>query len=162
MFFSVSLYCICVRKWGIVVVFLGTFEHSIDPKNRLTLPAVWRKLLDDKVIISISSDNCIEIRTIEAYKAYTDTLLKLDTKKEMNRRIQRTIFSNSSEIQIDSANRILLPASLINLAKIKKSVVMFGVVDKIEIWNLDEYTSEKRSSDVKNLNQELEGLSSNE
>ena len=80
----------------------------------------------------------------------------------MNRRIQRTIFSNSSEIQIDSANRILLPASLINLAKIKKSVVMFGVVDKIEIWNLDEYTSEKRSSDVKNLNQELEGLSSNE
>lgn len=143
-------------------MFLGTYEHLIDAKNRLTLPAVWRKLLDDKVILSISSDNCIEIRTIAAYKAYTDTLLKLDPKKESTRRIQRTIFSNSSEIQIDSANRILLPTSLINLAKIKKSVVMFGVVDRIEIWDQDEYNNDKRSSDVESLNQELEGLSSNE
>lgn len=143
-------------------MFLGTFEHIIDPKNRLTIPATWRKLLDDKVVLSISVDNCIEIRTIQSYKSYTDTLLKLDTKKEVNRRIQRTIFSNSQEIQIDGSNRILLPTSLINLAKISKSVVMFGVVDKIEIWNHDEYDVDKRNSDVKNLNQELEGLSSNE
>lgn len=119
-------------KWN---MFLGTFEHTIDPKNRLTLPSCWRKLLADnnKLILSISCDNCIEIRTIEAYKEYTNTLMKLDQKNESARLIQRTIFSNSSEVQIDGSNRILLPTSLINLAKIKKSVVMFGVADKIEI-----------------------------
>ena len=145
-------------------MFLGTFEHSIDPKNRITLPATWRKLLpDDKIIISISVDNCIDLRTIEAYKDFTtNTLMKLDPKKESTRRIQRTIFSNSAEVQIDKSNRILIPSSLINLAKINKSVVMVGVLDKIEIWSQEEYNSDKRLDDVKNLNKELESLSSDE
>lgn len=59
--------------------------------------------------------------------------MKLDPKKEITRRIQRTIFSNSAEVQIDKSNRILIPSSLINLAKINKFVVMVGVSDKIEI-----------------------------
>lgn len=119
-------------KW---YMFLGTFEHSIDPKNRITLPSTWRKLLpNDRIIVSISIDNCIDLRTIEAYNEYTqNTLMKLDPKKESTRKIQRTIFANSSEVQIDKSNRILIPSSLINLAKINKSVVMVGVLDKIEI-----------------------------
>lgn len=143
-------------------MFLGFYEHLIDPKNRLTLPSAWRKLFDDKVVLSVSTDNCIDIRTIESYKAYTNTLMMLDTKKESVRQIRRTIFSNSYEIQIDSANRILIPTSLINLVKITKSVVMLGVSDKIEIWNNEEYNSNKRNEDVKTLNQELEKLSFNE
>lgn len=143
-------------------MFLGTFEHQIDPKNRLTLPSAWRKLIDDKVVVTISTDNCIEIRTMESYQDYTNTLMELGVAKEAARRIQRTIFANSSIIQIDNANRILLPTSLINLAKITKSVVMLGVNDKIEVWNLSEYDSNKRSDDVKQLSQELERLSSNE
>lgn len=143
-------------------MFLGTYEHQIDPKNRLTLPSAWRKLVDDKVVVTISTDNCIEIRTMKSYEDYTNTLMKLGSATSTARRIQRTIFANSSIIQIDSANRILLPTTLINLAKITKSVVMFGVNDKIEVWNQEEYDSDKRIDDVKHLNEELESLSSNE
>lgn len=70
---------------------------------------------------------------MESYQDYTNTLMELGVAKEAARRIQRTIFANSSIIQIDNANRILLPTSLINLAKITKSVVMLGVNDKIEV-----------------------------
>lgn len=70
---------------------------------------------------------------MKSYEDYTNTLMKLGTTSSAARRIQRTIFANSSVIQIDSANRILLPTALINLAKITKSVVMFGVNDKIEV-----------------------------
>lgn len=70
---------------------------------------------------------------MKSYEDYTNTLMQLGTATSTARRIQRTIFANSSIIQIDSANRILLPTSLINLAKITKSVVMFGVYDKIEV-----------------------------
>lgn len=143
-------------------MFLGTYEHQIDPKNRLTLPSAWRKLVDDKVVVTISTDNCIEIRTMKSYEDYTNTLMKLGSATQAARTIQRTIFGNSSIIQIDSANRILLPTTLINLAKITKSVVMFGVYDKIEVWNQEEYDNNKRSDDVKHLSEELEKLSSNE
>lgn len=143
-------------------MFLGTFEHTIDTKNRLTLPSIWRKtLVDDKVILSISVDNCIEIRTTESFKDYTNTLIELGQKDEVSRRIQRTIFANSQEVLIDSANRILIPSSLTNLAKITKLVVLFGVGDKIEIWDNQTYNSDRRLSDVNNLSKELESLSSN-
>lgn len=98
---------------------------------------------------------------MKSYEDYTNTLMQLGSATHAARTIQRTIFGNSSIIQIDSANRILLPTTLINLAKITKSVVMFGVNDKIEVWNQEEYDSNKRSDDVKHLSEELERLSSN-
>lgn len=146
-------------KW---VMFVGTFEHSIDPKNRITLPASWRKKLGEKIFLSFSADNCIELRTTEAFLEYANTLQQLDSKKESVRKIQRTFFSNSSEIEIDGSNRILIPTALINLAKIKKTVVMLGTGDKIEIWDQNAYNTDKRLSDVNDLNNELESLSSND
>ncbi|MBR2652289.1 division/cell wall cluster transcriptional repressor MraZ [bacterium] len=143
-------------------MFVGTFEHSIDPKNRITLPASWRKKLGEKVFLSFSADNCIELRTTEAFILYADTLKKLDSKKESVRKINRTFFANSSEIEIDGSNRILIPTSLINLAKIKKTVVMLGTGDMIEIWDQDVYNTDKRLSDVQDLSKELESLSSND
>ena len=73
MFFSVLYKSICVAKWDKMELFLGTFEHTIDSKNRLTLPSTWRKIfVDDKVIISISIDNCIEIRTTKSFNDFTN------------------------------------------------------------------------------------------
>lgn len=112
--------------------------------------------------MSFSADNCIELRTTEAFLEYANTLQQLDSKKESVRKIQRTFFSNSSEIEIDGSNRILIPTALINLAKIKKTVVMLGTGDKIEIWDQNAYNTDKRLSDVNDLNNELESLSSND
>ena len=140
-------------------LFLGTFEHTIDSKNRLTLPSTWRKIfVDDKVIISISIDNCIEIRTTKSFNDFTNTLAQFGQQQASSRNILRTVFSNSAEVNIDSAGRVLVPSSLLSLANINKSVVLLGVGDKIEIWDCGMYTNERRINDVNNLCKELESL----
>ncbi len=143
-------------------LFLGTFEHTIDSKNRLTLPSTWRKIfVDDKVIISISIDNCIEIRTTKSFNDFTNTLQQFGQQQASSRNILRTVFSNSAEVNIDSAGRVLVPNSLLSLANINKSVVLLGVGDKIEIWDCSMYTNERRINDVNNLCKELESLGVN-
>ncbi|MDE5617363.1 MAG: division/cell wall cluster transcriptional repressor MraZ [Ureaplasma sp.] len=143
-------------------LFLGTFEHTIDSKNRLTLPSAWRKIfIDDKVIISISIDNCIEIRTTKSFNDFTNTLAQFGQQQASSRNILRTVFSNSAEVNIDSAGRVLVPNSLLSLANINKSVVLLGVGDKIEIWDCCMYTNERRINDVNNLCKELESLGVN-
>lgn len=114
---------------------LGTYEHTIDSKNRLTLPSKVRNDFNEVVMISISVDNCIEIRTPEDYEAYYGQLSGLGALKKKARELQRMISAYTYEVKIDSSNRILLPEFLTQNAKITKSVVVLGVKNKLEVWD---------------------------
>ena len=148
--------CICVRKWEKVL--LGTYEHSLDSKNRLTLPAAIRKQLGTQVMITIGVDKCMELRTPEEFNEYANTLKNIGSTKSKYRMLQRAILGNTFEVQIDSANRVLLPSTLIKATNVKKNVVLIGVGDKVEIWDADIYTSQKRDDDINALSAVLEGL----
>ena len=137
---------------------LGTYEHSLDSKNRLTLPAAIRKQLGTQVMITIGVDKCIELRTPEEFHEYANTLKNIGSTKSKYRMLQRAILGNTFEVQIDGANRILLPASLIKSTSIKKNVVLIGVGDKVEIWDADIYTSQKREDDINALGSILEEM----
>ena len=137
---------------------LGIYEHSLDTKNRLTLPSNVRKNFDQFVILSIGIDKCIEIRTPEKFKSYTNTLQKIGISKEKYRSLLRTVLGNSFEVQIDNSNRILIPYIISNYCNLNKNVVLIGVDDKMEIWSADIYNNDKRRNDINVLSSVFEEL----
>lgn len=130
-------------------MFLGTFNHNLDAKNRLTIPSkVLSQLGDTKtVIISKGLDGCLELRRVADFDTYSQKLLTLSQTKLKTRTMLRQLLANASDIEIDSANRILIPTNLLNEASIVKEVVIIGVGDKCEIWDKQAYETFKSDSD---------------
>ncbi|MDR0825898.1 MAG: division/cell wall cluster transcriptional repressor MraZ [Mycoplasmataceae bacterium] len=117
------------------MVFLGTFNHTLDDKNRLALPSKFIAKLPKEIYISKGFDGCLEIRTPDEFNKRYEFLMQYSENKKASRDVARTYFSNSRDIEIDKTKRILLPSELIELAHIKKNVMIIGVGNKIEIWD---------------------------
>lgn len=137
---------------------LGTYEHSLDSKNRLTLPSKLLTKLPKDLVISFGVDRCIELRTHNEYEQFCESLFQHGSFNKKAREIQRFINANSFEITIDSSNRILIPNVLLELTNIKKDVVVIGVGNKIEIWDKSTYQTnfEKAIPELANLMEALD------
>lgn len=120
--------------------FLGSFKHSIDAKNRLTLPTKFVvKFTKSKAVITKGFEGCLEVWTSLDFDKRVNQVLSYSQNKKNARILSRQIFANSNEVEIDKAKRILLPTNLKDMASIKKDVMIIGVGNKIEIWNLKTY-----------------------
>ncbi len=114
---------------------IGQFSHNLDTKNRLMIPAKIRANINSTVIITLSVDGCLEIRTPEEFDVFTEKFTNVDSLSEKERVISRWIFANSREVDIDSANRVLIPINLSNKVNIKQEAIIIGLKHKIEVWN---------------------------
>lgn len=128
-------------------MFLGTFEHSLDPKNRLSLPSKLRDKLAKNVVLSKGLDGCLELRTPEEFARYAAGLNTLSATKRDARMFLRQVFANAADVAIDSANRILIPAQLMQEGGLKRDVTIIGVGQKIEIWDQAAYAAFKAEAD---------------
>ncbi len=129
-------------------MFLGTFEHNLDAKNRLTIPSKVLNTLDgNMLVVSKGFDGCLEARSPSDFKIFVDKLMALSQNKLTTRTILRQLLANAAEIEIDSANRILIPNNLLKEVGITKEVTIIGLGNKLEIWDSNQYSKFKENSD---------------
>ncbi len=124
-----------VRK----IRFFGEFNHSLDGKNRLIVPARFREQLGDTFYVTRGNNKCLAIYTEENFDAMMDGV---DSLPQMDPDVlvyARQLGEFTSPLQIDKQGRIILPQNLLDLANIKKDVKMIGVSTRIEIWDPQEY-----------------------
>ena len=100
------------------------FEHSLDGKNRLIIPAKHREQLGPVFMITQSIDNCLQVYSMEEWKKYSDKLDALPNKKLAA--VRRFIYSNASEVTPDSQGRVVISPALKKFAGIEKNVVIVG------------------------------------
>ncbi len=129
------------------MIFLGTYKHNIDTKNRITLPSKFIDKLSNQIFISKGFDGCLEIRNEKDFKDYSNSLLSHSNTKANVRQVQRVFLSLTNKAELDSANRILLPANLLEIAGITKEVTIIGVGDKIEIWDSKTFASYSKAAE---------------
>jgi MraZ protein len=115
------------------MLFLGKYKHSIDTKNRLTLPTKFVDKLSSEVYISKGFDGCLELRSEKEFKDYSSAILSHSNTKQNVRQVQRVFLSLTTKVGIDSVKRILLSSNLLEKANITKDVYVIGVGNKIEI-----------------------------
>jgi MraZ protein len=122
---------------------LGTHEHTIDDKNRLTLPARFRHAFADGIVVTRGMDGCLFAYARGDWDRLVETrLATLDTLSREGRRMQRFFFAGASEGELDKQGRVGLPAALLEHAKLGRDVVVLGVHDHLEIWDRAEWRRE--------------------
>lgn len=115
---------------------LGAHDHTLDDKHRLTLPAKYREAFKDGVVVTRGLDGCLyAYRRSDWDRLVESRLATLDPLSPEGRRLHRFFFSGASEAELDKQGRVMIPAQLIEHAKLGKDVVVAGVNDRLEIWD---------------------------
>ena len=114
---------------------LGEYEHTLDDKNRLTLPARFRDAFAEGVVVTRGMDGCLFVFTPADWERFVAVRLEgLDPLSREARQLSRFLFAGASETELDRQGRIMVPQSLIQHAKLGRDVVVAGVRDRLEIW----------------------------
>jgi|SRR5579862_4241 len=114
---------------------LGEHEHSLDDKNRLTLPARLREELGERIVVTAGLDGCLNAYSGEEWERQVRRIRELDPLSRESRMMQRYFFASAVTGELDKQGRIVLPASLLLSAGIEREVTVAGVYDHLEIWD---------------------------
>ena len=118
------------------MAFRGQHEHSLDSKDRLTIPARFRAALDDGVVLFEELDPCVSIYTVAGYGKLTETYLEdLNPLTKRGRMMRRRFHARSHDEKLDSAGRVRLPRHLIEHAGLSGTCMVVGVDDHLEVWS---------------------------
>jgi MraZ protein len=114
---------------------LGEHEHSLDDKNRLTLPAKLREQLGDHVVITRGMDGCLYVYARVEFDQLAARIGSLDSLSADTRRMQRHFFVNATAAGLDKQGRVVIPSLLLQREGIGRDVTVTGVGDHLEIWD---------------------------
>jgi len=124
-------------------VFYGEYQHSIDRKGRLIMPAKFREAAKanfiEKFFLTRGLDKCLFMFSEEEWRAQENKFKAVSFTKQQSRTFNRLYFSGAVDIIPDKQGRILLPAYLKEFAEIKVQTMIVGVSNRIEIWSRDKW-----------------------
>ncbi len=139
-------------------MFRGRFEHAIDAKGRVSLPARYRETLsalrDDLLVVTTSDELCLRAYTRQAFREFEDKLAQKPSLDPRVRRVTRHFVGNAQDCQIDGMGRMLIPAPLRDYAGVTREAVFVGQIKFIEIWSKERWETANQ--------QVLESLSSDQ
>ena len=124
-------------------MFYGEYEHAIDRKGRLIIPAKFRQAFKDHDVKSLfltrGLDGCLFVFTESEWRVAESRFKQIPFTKGEGRKFNRLFFSGATEITVDRLGRLLVPKSLKEFAHIKQDVVIVGVSNRIELWAKEQW-----------------------
>ena len=123
------------RKWGAIVMLMGEYNHTIDAKGRLIVPAKFREVLGDEFVVTKGLDNCLFVYPNDEWTRFEEKLKSLPLTNKNARQFTRFFLAGAAACEVDKQGRILLPQVLREFASLEKDVVLVGVASRIEIWS---------------------------
>jgi MraZ protein len=121
-----------------VVPFRGTFDHTLDAKNRLTVPARYRAALADGAVLAWPVDQkpCVGVWRSQEYELYSRrALADLNPLSPRLAELERFFYGSSQDADLDAAGRIMVPRALADRAGLQKDVVVVGAGERLELWD---------------------------
>ena len=128
-------------------MFMGTYEHGIDAKGRVIIPAKLREGLGDTFVVTVGLDGCLYAYPMDEWETFLTELKKLPGTKEA-RAFQRTFMANAATCECDKQGRTLIPANLRDRVGIDKEIIFIGVLGKVELWSKERYESGEDIADL--------------
>jgi len=125
-------------------MFMGQFEHTLDPKNRLTIPSPFRPEIEresDGLVVTTGLDQCLFVYPFSEWKRLGERLSQHGTTRATNRAFVRLFFAGAHAVQPDGQGRITLPEPLRDYAGIQDRVAIIGARNKFELWQADRWQS---------------------
>lgn len=123
------------------MMLMGEFQHNIDAKGRIIIPAKLREDLGSKFVITRGLDGCVFGYPLENWEKIQEKLKQLPLAKKEARAFTRFFYSAAAEAEIDKQGRINIPSTLVDYANLEKECLVLGVSDRIEIWSKTKWES---------------------
>lgn len=127
---------------------IGEFEHSLDAKGRLIMPAKLKSAIGDRFIVTKGLDGCLFAFSQEEWKNFEEKLKALPLSNRNSREFTRFFLSGATECEIDKQGRFLIPTNLRESAELKKEAVIIGVGTRIEIWDKEKWNTYNSAENI--------------
>lgn len=127
-------------------MFIGEYQHGLDPKNRIIVPAKLREGLGNTFVITKGLDGCLYAYPLDGWKILEEKLKTLPLTNKDARAFVRFFFSGACEVELDKQGRGLIPQNLKEYAGIEKDIVSIGVLTRVEIWSKEKWSEYNESN----------------
>jgi MraZ protein len=140
-------------------MFLGQFQHNLDEKGRLMIPARYRELLAAGAFITQGFDRCLMVMTDAYFAQVYDRINSMNLADPTARLLRRLILSNAYSVEVDKVGRILVPGNLRQVIALNGEAIVAGQGDYFEVWNPAEWTQQMdQLQDIETNNQRFATL----
>ncbi|AJD31897.1 division/cell wall cluster transcriptional repressor MraZ [Clostridium sporogenes] len=127
-------------------MFIGEYNHSLDTKNRIIIPAKFRDELGKNFVLTKGLDGCLYVYPKSQWEVLQKKLETLPLTNKNARAFVRFFFSGAHELELDKQGRTLIPQNLLEYGQIQKEIVSIGVSNRIEIWSKDKWDEYNNSN----------------
>ena len=134
----------------------GEYQHTLDAKGRLFIPAKLREELGDSFVVTKGLDECLFLYPLDAWKALEDKIRQLPMSKSRN--LQQFFLSAAADVTVDKQGRIVVPPVLRSHAKLVHDVTIIGVLDRAEIWDRQKWDEYNGQLDAGSIAEAMEDL----
>lgn len=136
-------YCQTRSKPLIMIGFIGEYESTLDAKGRFLLPSAVKKQLpeggSEHFVINRGFEKCLSLYPMKSWKPIFSEISDLNDFEPKVRQFRRYFLNGATQVELDSANRLLIPKNLMGYAGLEKDIVLVSAVNKIEIWDKNKY-----------------------
>ncbi|NJN17179.1 MAG: division/cell wall cluster transcriptional repressor MraZ [Oscillochloris sp.] len=141
-------------------MFLGEYEHSIDDKGRVAIPARFRDDLREGLVLTRGFDQCLQAFPRPRWRELSARVSSLSLGNAEARNLRRILFANAAEVEVDRQGRILIPQNLREYAGLATQVVIAGMDTYFELWSTEHWsaTLDQLTSDGANIAEQLAQL----
>ena len=129
-------------------MFIGEYNHTLDPKNRVIMPSKFREKLGDSFVMTKGLDNCLFIYSSRDWSIVEDKLKSMPMTNKDARAFVRFFFAGACECDLDKQGRMVIPNYLKEHANIDKELVIIGVSTRIEIWSKEEWNKFNNDANI--------------
>lgn len=128
-------------------MFIGEYNHNLDEKGRLAVPAKFRSLLEKGAVVTKGLDNCLFLYPKNKWEEIAQKFANLPISQAKARAFARHMLAGAMDVEFDSQGRITLPEYLRKFASLNKKTIIAGLFDRLEIWDEGEWNKYKTTTD---------------
>lgn len=128
-------------------MFLGEYQHSVDSKGRVVLPAKFRDRLEDGLVVTKGQERCLYVFPVDRWEEEVQKVNQLPRTDLRSRNYARSFFGAASDQAMDGQGRIQIPQPLRDYAALTKDVAVVGVADRVEIWDAAAWAANSTEAD---------------
>lgn len=137
-------------------MFMGEYNHSIDPKGRIIIPSKFREDLGDTFVVTKGLDGCLFAYPNIEWQTFEEKLKNLPLTNKNARQFSRFFLAGAATCEVDKQGRILLPSVLREFAELEKDVVLVGVLSRVEIWSKTKWDESNVYEDMDQIAEQME------
>ncbi len=128
-------------------MFIGEYNHSLDTKGRLAIPAKFRSMLKKGAVVTRGLDNCLFLYSKSEWEKIAQKLAQLPISQAKARAFSRLMLAGAMDVEFDSQGRIMLPEYLRKFAGLNKKTIVAGLYDRLEIWDEEAWNKYKEGTE---------------